>query len=179
MWLVSCSRQGMLTQGPAPDLKCNLIISTFLTLPHLLDCLICTCSLYYYKQWGYGIGGGGEGERGGRWWIYIRVWVGRQALGIILQFMFLYSAFTVCCLAFSVPLFSWLEHDGCCVCLFVFPSFFSLSLVPLTRSYHNHGQSILRQNPAEIFWIFPLSTFLNVAKKKNWTWLLKGHPNIG
>ena len=39
MWLVSCRRQGMLTQGPAPDPKCKLIISSFLTLPHLLDCL--------------------------------------------------------------------------------------------------------------------------------------------
>ena len=33
---------GMLTQGPAPDPKCKLNISSFLTLPHLLDCLICT-----------------------------------------------------------------------------------------------------------------------------------------
>ena len=32
----------MLTQGPALDPKCKLIISSFLTLPHLLDCLICT-----------------------------------------------------------------------------------------------------------------------------------------
>ena len=31
----------MLTQGPAPDPKCKLNISSFLTLPHLLDCLIC------------------------------------------------------------------------------------------------------------------------------------------
>ena len=130
--------------------------STFIRLSHLYLFIILLQTM-------------GLWDRLGRWWIYIRVWVGRQALGIILQFMFLSSAFTVCCLAFSVPLFSWLEHDGCCVCLFVFPSFFSLSLVPLTRSYHNHGQSILRQNPAEIFWIFPLSTFLNVAKKKNWT----------
>ena len=27
---------------PTPDPKCKLIISSFLTLPHLLDCLICT-----------------------------------------------------------------------------------------------------------------------------------------
>ena len=40
MWLVSCRRQGTLTQGPAPDAKCKLNISLFLTLPHLLDCLI-------------------------------------------------------------------------------------------------------------------------------------------
>ena len=32
----------MLTQGPAPDPKCKLTISYFLTLPHLLDYLICT-----------------------------------------------------------------------------------------------------------------------------------------
>ena len=32
----------MLTQGPAPDPKCKLSISSFLALPHLLDCLICT-----------------------------------------------------------------------------------------------------------------------------------------
>ena len=32
----------MLTQGPAPDPNCKLNISSFLTLPHLLDCLICT-----------------------------------------------------------------------------------------------------------------------------------------
>ena len=42
MWLVSCRRQAMLTQGPAPDTKCKLIMSSFLTLPRLLDCLICT-----------------------------------------------------------------------------------------------------------------------------------------
>ena len=32
----------MLTQRPAPYPKCKLIISSFLTLPHLLDCFICT-----------------------------------------------------------------------------------------------------------------------------------------
>ena len=32
----------MLTQGPAPDPKCKLNISSFLTLLHLLDSLICT-----------------------------------------------------------------------------------------------------------------------------------------
>ena len=42
MWLVSSRRQGRLTQGPATDPKSKLIISSFLTLPHLSDCLICT-----------------------------------------------------------------------------------------------------------------------------------------
>ena len=32
----------MLTQGPAPDPKCKLNIRSFLRLPHLSDCLICT-----------------------------------------------------------------------------------------------------------------------------------------
>ena len=32
----------MLTQGPAPDPKCKLNISSFLTLPHLSDSFICT-----------------------------------------------------------------------------------------------------------------------------------------
>ena len=32
----------MLTQGNTPDPKCKLIISLFLTLPHLVDCLIFT-----------------------------------------------------------------------------------------------------------------------------------------
>ena len=32
----------MVTQGPAPDPKCKLNILPFLTLPHLLDCLICS-----------------------------------------------------------------------------------------------------------------------------------------
>ena len=42
MLLVSCRRQGLPTQGPTPDTKFKLIISSFLTLPHLLDCLVCT-----------------------------------------------------------------------------------------------------------------------------------------
>ena len=31
----------MLTQGPAPDPKCELNIASFLTLPHPLHCPIC------------------------------------------------------------------------------------------------------------------------------------------
>ena len=42
MWLVSGRSEGMLTQGSATDPKCKLIISSFLALLHLLDCLICT-----------------------------------------------------------------------------------------------------------------------------------------
>ena len=32
----------MQNQGPAPDTNCKLIISSFLTLPYLLDCVTCT-----------------------------------------------------------------------------------------------------------------------------------------
>ena len=32
----------MLTQGPARDPKCKLNMPSFLTLPHLSDCVICT-----------------------------------------------------------------------------------------------------------------------------------------
>ena len=42
MLVVSCRRQGMLTQWPAPYPKCKLNISSFLKLPYLLDCLFST-----------------------------------------------------------------------------------------------------------------------------------------
>ena len=55
----------MLTQGPAPDPKCKLSISSFLTLPHLLDCLICTRNtmsiVFLLQMMGDGIGGEGGG----------------------------------------------------------------------------------------------------------------------
>ena len=41
MWLMSWRWHGVLTQGHAPDLKCELNITSFLTLPHPLDCPIC------------------------------------------------------------------------------------------------------------------------------------------
>ena len=70
----------MLTQGHAPDPKCKLIISSFLTLPHLLDCLNFTrnaMSIVLSLQiLGDGIDGG--------WLIYIGVWVGGQGVGTIL-----------------------------------------------------------------------------------------------
>ena len=60
----------MLTQEPAPDPKYKLIISSFLTLPHLLDWVICTRNAMYIvlllQMMEDGIGGGGEG-----WNIYI------------------------------------------------------------------------------------------------------------
>ena len=63
----------MLTQGPAPDHKCKLIISLLLELAHLLDCLICTKNamsiVAILQMMGEWIGVGCL--------ICIRVWVGR------------------------------------------------------------------------------------------------------
>ena len=39
---VASQEGGMLAQGSAPDPKCKLIISLFVTLRHSLDCLIST-----------------------------------------------------------------------------------------------------------------------------------------
>ena len=62
----------MLIQRPAPDPKCKLIILTFLTLPNLLDCLICTKNamsiVLLLQMMGYGIGRG--------WFIYLGCWWG-------------------------------------------------------------------------------------------------------
>ena len=58
MWLVSCRKQGMLTQGPTPNPMCKLNVSSFLTLPHLLDCFSCTRNsvfivLFLGLMWGW------------------------------------------------------------------------------------------------------------------------------
>ena len=74
MWLVSClvGGRGCLTQGPAPNPKCTLIISPFLTLPHLLDCLIFTkyaMSIVLLLQVN-----GGWARLGGGWFILVFGW---------------------------------------------------------------------------------------------------------
>ena len=56
----------MLTQGPAPDPKCKVNISSFLTLPHLSDCHFCTSNSMFIVlvlqmmggcvRWGQGSG---------------------------------------------------------------------------------------------------------------------------
>ena len=82
MWLVSCRRQGMVTQGPAPDPKCKSTISSFFALPYLLDCLVCTRNAMPIVLLLQIMGGG----IGGRCLINISLWVGGQRVGIILQF---------------------------------------------------------------------------------------------
>ena len=137
MWLVFCRRQGMLMKGPAPNPKCKLNISSFITLPHLWDCFILPGILYwlycYYKWWRDAIGG---------WWlINNRVfWGGDRGWELSCNFSFCFF-FSLVLLSFVVAaalsVFKWLEHDSCRVCFFVSLSFyfFSLSLVHLTRSY--------------------------------------------
>ena len=120
-----CRRQGMLTQEPTPDPKCKVIILSSLTLPHLLNYLICTRNamsivlLLQMMEGGWFILGCGWEDRG---------WV------LSYSFCFFSCAFVFCCLTFSDPLFRWLQDDRCCAWFFVF-SLFSLSLVSLTRSY--------------------------------------------
>ena len=82
MWLVSCRKQGMLTQGPTPNPMCKLNVSSFLTLPHLLDCFSCTRNsvfivLFLGIMWGWD-----RWRGGGAWLFHIRLWVGEQGVGI-------------------------------------------------------------------------------------------------
>ena len=72
-FIVVTSRQAL------DKFKCKLNISSFLTLPHSSDCLICTRNyvsiILLLWMMGDGIGGG--------WLLHIRVWVGGQGVGII------------------------------------------------------------------------------------------------
>ena len=95
MWLVSCRRQGMLTQGPAPDSKRKLNISSFLTLQHLLDCLICTRNSVSIVLLSWIMGGSDS-------WgmvIHIRVHVGDRAwvLSHSLIFLLVVLSFVLSC----------------------------------------------------------------------------------
>ena len=132
MWVVSCRRQGMLAQGPAPDPKCKLNISSFLTLPHLLDCLICTRNSVSIVLLLWMMGGW---DRWG-WLIHLRVWVGDSGWVLSLSLYIFFFLFVLLSFGLSCPylFFKWVEHDSCCVCFYV-DYLFPLSLVPLTRSY--------------------------------------------
>ena len=65
--------------------------------------------------------------------------------------MFFSCAFVYCCFTFSVRLLGWIEHDGCCVCFFVF-SLFSLSVFPL-----------IGDTSAEKLWCLLSKTILKVS----------------
>ena len=95
------------------------------------------CPLYcYYKWWGDGIDGA--------WLNYNRMWEGDRGWVLSCSFcfclfgffccFFFTCAFLLCSLMSSVPCLKWLEHDSCCDYFFVL-YLFSLSLIPLTRSY--------------------------------------------
>ena len=81
-----------------PDTKCKFITSPFLTLPYLLDCLICTRNampiVLLLKLMEHSPSAGGGGGGGGCFW----GWVGGQGIGIIFFFVFVF-----CCPTFSVP----------------------------------------------------------------------------
>ena len=75
----------MLTQGPAPDPKCKLNISSFLTLPHPSDCLICANDIMMIVLL-LEIMRGCEG-----WGV---VWVGGQMVGIIFFFVLFFCLYS-------------------------------------------------------------------------------------
>ena len=80
----------MLNQGPASDPRYELNITSFLILSHALRCLICAKDIMVTllllqvigvgKVWG--------------WFIYARVWVGEQGVGIIFS---LFCVLFFCC----------------------------------------------------------------------------------
>ena len=118
----------MLTQRSTPDHKCKLDVLSFLTLTHLLDCLICARNLMplvllLQMAMGCDRWGNGRLKLGCRWGN--RAWVSSDRF-------FSYD-FVICSLTFSVASFRWLEHDGygLILCFYFFSSLF---LDPLTSS---------------------------------------------
>ena len=70
----------MLTQEPAPDPKYKLNISLSFTFSHPLDCLICAKDIMIVVLLLLQMMGD---EKVDRWFIYVRVWVRGQGLGVI------------------------------------------------------------------------------------------------
>ena len=64
----------MLTQGPAPDPKCKLIISSYIsTFIALCEECHVHCIVVTNEEGSNGLGEGGG--RWGKWLIFVRVWV--------------------------------------------------------------------------------------------------------
>ena len=121
MLLVSCWSQAMLTQVLEVDPKCQLNISSFLTLPHPLDCFIFAKDMMTIMLLR-------------KWWGYAKVgWV--VMLGFGWGIMGGYHIFSTFCSVFVLLLIviSWLVHDSCFVCFYVLFFKLSLYLIPLTR----------------------------------------------
>ena len=96
----------MLNQGSAPDPKCKLNIALFLTLPHLLYCLVCAKDIMIIvlllQVMGDGKVGGGSFMLGFGW--------GKGAG---------YQIFSTFCsvLVLLLIVLSWLVHDSLlCLC---------------------------------------------------------------
>ena len=108
------------SQKLAPDPKCKLNISSFLTLPHPLDSFLCTKDIIIIvllrQIMGDGKVGGGSVLLGFGW---------GKGLDIIFFLFFVLLLITL----------SLLVHDSCWVCFFV-PFLLSFSLVPLIRCYY-------------------------------------------
>ena len=103
-----------------PFAKASWIFETCLSVNNNVHCIVITND-------------GGMGKVGGGWFLS-SCGLGHRGWLSSYNFCLFSCAFVFCFLMFSVPLFRCLEHDGCCVCFCIF-SLFSLSLVPLTRSY--------------------------------------------
>ena len=71
-WNPPCRRLRILTQGLAPDPKCKLNISSFISIAHLLDCLLCARNFMSIVLLLQMTGDGISWE----WLIYLRMWVG-------------------------------------------------------------------------------------------------------
>ena len=129
-WCLAGGR-GCWLKGSHQNPSVSWIFSSFLTLPHVLDCLICTRNfvtifllLWMMRGWDrWGVVDSHQGVGGG------------TGVG---YYLIVFLGFFICAFIFwslmSCLLSEWVEHDGCCVCFFVH-YLFSLSLVPLTRSY--------------------------------------------
>ena len=63
------------SRAHTPDPKCKLNISSFLTLPHWLDCLICTRNSVSSVLLLWMMGRWDRWGEGGAWLIHIRVWL--------------------------------------------------------------------------------------------------------
>ena len=106
----------------------KLIISPFLRLQYLLDCLICTRNVIYIvlllQLMPQGLGR--------CCFIFIQVGGGGRR-GLVSSYFSSLILVVFCNFTFSVPLFSCLEHGNFCVCFFIC-SLFSFALLPLTGS---------------------------------------------
>ena len=92
----------MLTQGPPPDPKCELNITSFPTLPHPLHCPICAKGTMVTILLLQVMGGGEDGKVGGGSFM---LGFGCGDRGWVSYFFIFCSVFVL------VIVLSWLVHD--------------------------------------------------------------------